>query len=244
MDSGFYAACAGLRAQSQALELAAHNLANLNTTGYRAQQTIFQSLVATHGGPLVNPLNRAVNEFGVLSGSRVDLSAGSLERSGNPLDLGIEGKAFFVVQTQRGTLYTRNGSFRVSAQGQLITADGNPVLGESGPLTIPSGTVSISADGTVSVNGAVSGKLRLVEFTSDAGLESAGNSYYSAPEKSAQPAKDSYVRQGMLESSNVNPMAAVVGLIAVQRQAEMLQRALSAFHTDMNHIAASQLPQI
>ena len=89
MDSGFYAACAGLRAQSEALEVAAHNLANLNTAGFRGQQTTFQSLLAVSRPTVPNVLNLATNNFGVLEGSRLDMTAGNLEATGNQLDAGI-----------------------------------------------------------------------------------------------------------------------------------------------------------
>ncbi len=243
MDSGYYAACAGLRAQTQALELAAQNLANINTTGYRAQQALFRSLLANASGSRLNLLNRAINDFGVLGGSRVDLNPGSLERTGNPLDLGIEGKGFFVIQTERGTLYTRNGNFHVSAKGQLVTAEGDPVMGEQGPISVPSGAVAISSDGTLSLNGAVAGKLRLVEFPSTSDLMSEGNSYYSAA-AATKASADTYVRQGMIEGSNVSPVMGFVGLIEVQRQAEMLQRALTTFHTEFNRIATAELPRV
>ena len=128
MDSGFYAACAGLRAQSDALDVAAHNLANLNTGGFRAQEATFQSLMALAQPATWNVLNLATNNFGVLEGSHLDLSAGNLESTGNPLDLGLEGSGFFVVQTARGTRYTRAGSFHVAQSGQLVTASGDPVL--------------------------------------------------------------------------------------------------------------------
>src|SRR5580704_16652435 len=133
VDSGLYAACAGLRAQSQALEVSAHNLANLNTAGFRGQQTSFQSLVAAARPTVLNGvssgLNSAMNNFGVLEGTHLDMSPGNLETTGNPLDVGIEGSGFFGVQTARGTRYTRNGSFQVSSSGQLVTAAGDLVLG-------------------------------------------------------------------------------------------------------------------
>ena len=87
MDSGYYAACAGLAAQTQALELVAHNLANLSTTGYRGEQTTFRSLLAGEGAAGASPMNAAINNFGVLSGSRLDLTSGSLAPTGNPLDM-------------------------------------------------------------------------------------------------------------------------------------------------------------
>jgi len=244
LNSGYYAACAGLQAQSRALELIANNVANLNTAGYRGQQPLFRSLLAVSGVAAANPLNRAINDYNVLGGSRTDLNPGNLERTGNPLDLAIEGGGFFAVQAQGRTVYTRNGNFQVARGGQLTTSSGDAVLGEQGPVVLPSGPVTISADGTISSNGAVVGKLRLVEFAAESAPEALGNSYYSASGQALQPAAGSYVRQGMLESSNVNPLAAVVGLITVQRQAEMLERAMSVFQADFNHIAANDLPKV
>lgn len=244
MNSGLYAACAGLRAQTQALDVVANNLANLSTSGFRAQQATFQSLLAGAASADGNFLNHAVNNFGVLEGSRVDLTAGNLQATGNPLDLGIEGAGFFAVRAGQQTLYTRNGSFHLTPDGQLVTVDGYPVLGEQGPVTVPGGTVSISADGTLSVDGAVAGQLRLVEFSPGTGLASQGNSYYSAPQGVAHPANGSAIRQGMLESSNVSAMQAVVDLITVERHAEMLERALGAFDSEFNRSAAEDLPRV
>ncbi|MGA7380064.1 MAG: flagellar basal-body rod protein FlgF [Terriglobales bacterium] len=244
MDSGYYAACAGLSAQTQALDLIANNVANLNTTGYRAQQQTFQSLVASASGEFANPLNRALNNFNVLGDTRTDLSGGSLQATGNATDLGIEGAGFFVAQTQAGTAYTRNGNFQISTTGQLLTQAGDPVLGEQGPINVPSGPLSISADGTLSVNGAVVDTLRLVELAPGSSPAAVGTSYYSAPDNTVQPAAHSSVRQGMLEASNVNPVTAVVDLLAIQRRAEMLERAMSAFYSNFNKVAANDLPHV
>ena len=251
LGSGYYAACAGLRAQSQALELIASNVANISTTGYRGQQPLFHSLLASAGRQLNDPLNHAINDFGVLEGSRTDLTSGTLERTGNSLDLAIEGKGFFAIKTRGGELYTRNGNFQVSAKGQLTTAAGDLVLGEQGlpkdpglPIVLPSGDISISPDGTISASGAVAGKLKIVAFTDGTVPVAAGNSYYSAPATALRASPDSNVRQGMLESSNVNSVKAVVDMIAVQRHAEMLERAMTVFESNLDHIAANDLPKI
>ena len=249
MDSGFYAACAGLRAQSQALEVAGHNLANLNTAGFRGQQTTFQSLMAVSRPTVPNVLNLATNNFGVLEGTHLDMTAGSLQPTGNPLDVGIEGSGFFAIWTARGTRYTRNGSFQVSSSGQLVTAAGdlvlgNPALKDKGGISIPAGAVSIASDGTLSVNGAVAGSLQLVEFPAGTKLTSEGGTLIAAPEGSAKPAQQSALKQGALEASNVNSINSVVTLIGVERQAEMLQRALSLFDTEFNHIAATDLAKV
>jgi flagellar basal-body rod protein FlgF len=244
LNSGYYAACAGLQAQSQALEVIANNLANINTAGYRGQQALFRSLLATSSSEAGDPLNQAINNFSTLGGSRTDLTAGNLDRTGNPLDLAIEGSGFFAVQTQAGTLYTRNGNFQVSSNGHLTTATGDFVLGEQGPVILPSGEISISPDGTISAAGAIAGKLQVMEFLPDSTPEPAGHAYYSVPPNATRIAANSYVRQGMLEASNVNPVTAVVDLLMVQRRAEMLERAMSAFHSNLDHIAASDLPKI
>jgi flagellar basal-body rod protein FlgF len=245
VDSGYYAACAGLRARTQALEMVANNVANLNTTGYRAHESTFRSLLAGGAATSTNPLNRAVNDFGILGGSRIDLKSGNLGETGNPLDLAVEGGGFFAVQSRGQTLYTRNGNFRISASGQLITAEGDSVLGTQGLISLPSGPIAVGADGTISVDGAIAGKLQLASFAPETNLRAVGLSYYAAPDGAKPtPATNSSVRQGMLESSNVNAVSATVGLISVQRQAQMLERAMSTFYSEFNRIAANELPRV
>jgi len=244
VDSGFYAASAGLRAQTQALEVAAHNLANVNTSGFRAGQTTFKSLLALARPAVQNPFNLATNNYGVLEGTRLDPTAGNMASTANPLDVGIEGKGFFVVQTARGPRYTRNGSFQVSNTGELVTAAGDRVLGDTGIIRVPAGTVAISPDGTLSVNGAVAGRIRLVDFAAGTKLTSEGGALLSAPSSSEQPVQQPSLREGTLESSNVNAITSVVTLIGVQREAEMLGRAMSLFDMQLNHIAATELSKV
>ncbi len=246
MDSGYYAACTALKTQSNALELIANNVANVNTTGYRSQIPSFESLlVEGQNGTPSNPWSRLVNEFAVLNGSRLDLAEGNLQRTGNPLDLALDGPGFFAVQTSAGELYTRNGNFRLSAKGQLVTAAGDAVLGSAGPINMPANAqIAVGPDGTISVAGAVTGKVRLVEFAAPGQLAAVGGEYYSAPAKAATPALHTEIRAGMLESSNVNPVAAVVALITAQRQADMVGRAMSAFYSDFNRVAADELPRV
>lgn len=244
MDSGFYAACAGFAAQAQALELVANNLANLGTAGFRGERANFRSLLAGSDGILSNPVNVAVNDFGVLGGSHVDLASGTMSATGNPMDMAVAGPGFFAVQSGQEVLYTRNGGFHRTQTGQVVTAEGNPVLGEQGPILLPNGIVSASSDGTISVDGAAVAKLRVVEFPPGTALDAVGNSLYRAPAKSAVPAVSSSVRQGMLENSNVSPVEAVVQLIGIQRTAEMMQRALTLFDSQMNQIAAQDLPRV
>jgi flagellar basal-body rod protein FlgF len=243
MDSGLYAACTALVSRTQALDTIANNLANASTVGFRAERNVFSSVLASKNSES-GPLNNAINQFGILGGTTLDQSQGALQKTGNDLDLAIEGPGYFVVQTANGPRYTRNGSFQVSSRGQLVTDSGDAVMGQGGVITMLPGPVSISSDGTISSAGAVSGKLRVVEFPAGTQLSSAGGSYYSAPANSAKAAVGSDVRQGMLESSNVNPVSAMVELVTAQRQAEMMQRALSMFNSEIDKTATQDLPKV
>lgn len=244
MDSGSYAACAGLLARSQQLDLTAQDLANANTSGYRSQRTTFQSVLADSAGQLPVGWSAELNAFGVLGATHVNRTPGNLESTDNPLDFGIEGDAFFAVETQGGTQYTRNGQFHVSSSGMLVTRDGYAVLGEQGPMRVPAGNLSVSHDGTVSVDGGVAGKIRLVQFAPSVPLRAEGSAYYSAPPNSETAAEDSQLLQGTLESSNVNPVTSAVQLVALSRLAQMLQRALTTFHSDFDRIAVQDLPKV
>jgi len=244
MDSGYYAACTALVSRTQELDTIANNLANASTVGYRGEENVFSSVLATAGNQSGSALEEAMNNYGILSGTTVDGTQGALQKTGNNLDLAIEGKGYFVVQTTGGPMYTRNGGFQVSAKGQLVTSSGDTVMGDRGVIAMPPGQVAISADGTISSNGAVVGNLKVVQFAPGTALSSMGNGYYSAPANTAKPSTDASVRQGMLESSNVNPVASMVALVTAQRSAEMMQRALSMFNSEIDKTATQDLPKV
>jgi flagellar basal-body rod protein FlgF/flagellar basal-body rod protein FlgG len=232
-----------MASRTAALDTIANNLANASTPGYRAEHNVFSALLATSGRG-GSSFSQAVNNFGILSGTTIDRTQGALQKTGNDLDVAIQGSGFFVVQTAKGAMYTRDGSFRVSASGQLTTAAGDPVLGDRGVLNMLPGPVSISPDGTISSKGAVAGRLKLVDFKPGTALTSAGGTYYSASEKDATPAIGSSVQQGALENSNVNPVSSVVELITAQRAAEMSQRTLTMFNSEMDKTASQDLPKV
>jgi flagellar basal-body rod protein FlgF/flagellar basal-body rod protein FlgG len=241
MNNGIYAASTGLLARTQELDLAANNLANANTSGFRGERVSFKTQMMTASS---NAFTRVVNSFGVLGSARTDFSQGSAQRTGNPLDLALEGQGFFAVQASTGVQYTRNGNFHLTATGALVTAQGLPVLGSNGPITLPQGDAEISSSGVISVDGAVAGEIQLVQFDPSVSLTALGNAYYSAPSAAATPATNLTVNQGSLESSNVNPVESAVGLIEIQRNAEMLQRALNTFHNEFDRTAAEDLPKV
>ena len=245
MDSGYYAAMAGLLARTQALDTEAGNLANAQTPGYRAEREYFRSVLM---GPdaLNSQLGRTVNNYGLVGGDRLNLAQGALQQTGSPLDLAIEGQGFFAVRTSAGVRYTRDGSFHRSQAGMLVTQAGEPVLSAtSQPIPVPPGEVSVGANGVLSVAGGAVATVGVFVFPASAQLTAEGANRYVAP-AGITPAvsKDAAVHQGAIESANQDAVQGTLDLIVMQRQAEMMQRALTVFHTEFNKFATEDLPRV
>jgi flagellar basal-body rod protein FlgF len=250
MDSGLYAAYTGLLARTQALDTAANNLANAGTAGFRAQRDYFRSVLAGIGDDAsASQVGNAVNDFGVLGGNILDRGQGTINATGNPLDLALNGPGFFAIQTSQGIQYTRNGSFTRSSAGQLQTAQGEPVLDPSGqPITIPTGTVSIAPDGNIAVatdaGSAIAGQVGVFDFPGDPDLTALGTNRFAAPSGVQPTVVASPVQQGALEGANLDAIHGTMQLILVQRQAEMMQKALSVFNNDFDKTAAEDLGRV
>jgi flagellar basal-body rod protein FlgF len=250
MDSGIYAAYTGLLARTQALDTAANNLANAGTVGFRAQRDYFRSVLAGVGDETpASQVGNAINDFGVLGGNMIDQGQGAVTATGNPLDLALNGPGFFAVQTQQGTQYTRDGGFTRSGTGQLQTEQGEPVLGDNGqPITIPTGAINIAPDGSISVTtadgSAIAGKVGVYGFPADTALVALGTNRFAAPDGAKPAVVDSAVQQGSLEGANLDTVHGTMQLILVQRQAEMMQKALSVFNNDFDKTAAEDLGKV
>jgi flagellar basal-body rod protein FlgF len=244
MDSGFYSAFTGLAARMQSLDLLANNLANVNTAGYKAQKEFYRAFTASLDDRGLTPVNQAINNFGMMGGARVDFSSGSLQSTGNDTDAALDGTGFFAVKTKAGLRYTRNGNFSLNASRQLVDSQGDLVQGQDGPIQLPSGKLTISTDGSVSVDGALVAQIKVVDFAPGTQLAPEGNTNFLAPADSQAVPTTAQVRQGMLEASNSDPITSAVSLIDLQRNAEMMQRALTIFNTDFNQTAVQELPHV
>jgi flagellar basal-body rod protein FlgF len=246
VDSGYYAAFSGLVARTQALDTAASNLSNTSTTGFRAERDYFRGAIF---GPhaLDAQLNRTVNDFGLLGGNTLDLGQGSINQTGNPLDVALEGEGFFAIQgANKQTRYTRNGNFRLSTDGRLITRDGETVLSSTGqPLQLPPGEMTIGRDGSITVAGGIVGNLGVFTFPKGTEMVPEGtNRFIAPPNAKPQQSQDAAVHQGSLEASNQDAIQGSLQLVLVQRQAEMMQKALYLFHTEFNRIASQDLAKV
>ncbi len=244
MDSGYYAALSGLLARSQALDTAANNLANASTNGFRAEKDFFRDAVL---GPNASSsqLNGVLNDFGVLGGNHIDLGQGQLTATGNPLDVALQGPGFFTVQTVNGPRYTRDGAFQRAATGILKTSRNETVLGANGKaIVLPPGKVEIAPDGTISIAGGVAGKLAVVDFPAGTPIVPEGTALYRAPAGSAVANTSAEVHQGSIEGSNLNIVNGTMQLMLIQRQAEMMQKALSIFYSEFNKTATEDLAKV
>ncbi len=250
MDSGLYAAYTGVLARTQALDTAANNLANANTNGFRAQRDYFRGVLASFSPETVEKgsMNEAVNRFGILGGTSLDLSQGTLQPTGNPLDLALQGNGFFQGSTSHGVRLTRDGSFQRGTDGTLTTLQGEPVLSASGAaITVPTGNISVSADGTVSVStdagSAIAGKVGIMSYASS-DLQAEGTNRFMAVEGAKQIASTATVQQGSLEGANQDAVHGTMQLMMLQRQAEMMQKALSVFSNDLDKTASEELGRV
>jgi flagellar basal-body rod protein FlgF len=212
---------------SQELDVVANNIANIDTTGFKADNAQFgEYLMSRASDQAFNGRDRRVS-FVQDRLSWTDLSPGSVQHTGNPLDVAIDGNAFLVVQTPRGQRYTRNGSLSITATGQLVTNSGDQVLGDSGPITFQSTDhdVVISSNGIITVRegnstaDASRGKLQLVTFDQPQMLQKDTGSAFTAPAgvNSAPAGPNIRVVQGAIEKSNVNGVAAMARLIQITR---------------------------
>ncbi len=229
-----YTNLSGQIAAFKNLEIISNNLANMNTTGYKAERALFEKTLQNQDAVLTTslrkdirlPNNQFTENFTAIKGTFTDLTPGNLENTGNPLDAGVNGKGFFVVQTPQGERYTKAGSFSIDAQGRLVTQSGHPVQGSGGDISIGAGLVTIAGDGTVNVDGKSAGKLRIVELDPSQTTREAGQLF--AASGGVTDVEAPIVVGGALESSNVNAVRELADMILTSRLFESFKSAQEA----------------
>jgi len=234
------------------LDVVANNIANVNTTAFKADQSLFEEYLRSgaHEDNFVGSDRRVsyVQDRGTFR----DLSQGASEQTKNPLDLAIDGSGYLVVQTAGGERYTRDGNLHLNNTGQLVTANGDPVLGNSGPITFQptDHDINIASDGSISVleaNGradAQRGKLRLVSFADAQRLLKQGSNLYAAGDAGAAQADPrSQVQQGYIEKSNVNSVAEMSRMIEVTRAYTQISTMLQQ-ESDLHKTAIEKLADV
>lgn len=235
------------------LDMLANNIANVDTTGYKADKTLFTDFLMPRASDQnFNGRDRQVN-FVEDRATYIDMAPGSIQHTGNPLDVTIDGDAYLVVQTARGQRYTRNGALQVNGAGQLVTSNGDKVLGTGGPITFQNldHDIVISSSGIITVREGNStadtprGTLQLASFANPQVLQKDGNSTFMAPPNvtANTPSPNTRVVQGSIEKSNVNGVAAMARMIEITRSYTDIANILTQ-EGDLRKNALSQLSQI
>jgi len=208
-------------ALSNQLDITANNIANLSTPGFQSSHPLFAEFLVDIDDTTGEQIAYVIDK-----GTVRNVNPGPINFTGNPLDVAIEGRGYFVVENDQGVYYTRNGAFKLDASGQLITNSGATVLDDSNaPIVIAPGEtqINITGDGTISTENDVIGRFRLVEFADEQALTNLGNSLMSTEQEPLQAA-DSVVAQGMLEGSNVISVAEITRMIQLLRSYQSAQQ--------------------
>lgn len=238
MADGIYTALSGALAQQHQLDTIANNVANASTAGFRGDRAVFSELVAgaqNSREPIDprQPAPKTVDKFVQVEMNQLDMQAGVLRKTGNTLDLGLQGDGFFVVRTPQGDRLTRSGNFMLQENGELSTVDGNPVLGEGNlPIIIPRNTknIEVRRDGTIRADDTDVGLLALKTVKNQNALLREGTTTYAVKDGTEiEQAEYVDVIQGHLEASNVNPVNGLNELITVNRTFDALQRVIQSF---------------
>jgi flagellar basal-body rod protein FlgG len=263
MIRALFSAGSGLNAQQISIENIANNLANANTTGFKARRTHFADLLyqnfvqpgTSAGSSTIVPSGLQLGLGTRPTGNSVDLSQGSFQMTNNPLDLVIQGKGFFQIRRPDGTIaYTRDGSFQMNATGGIVDANGNAL---EPAITIPAQAqaVTIAQDGTVSYSlsaqtaSQIAGQIQLANFPNPGGLNSIGNNLFLPTDASGEAATDvpggqsglGTLQQGYVEASNVSVVEEFINMITSQRAYEADTKVVKA--ADEMYQAVNNLTQ-
>ncbi len=226
MENASIAILSSQTALMRQLDIAANNVANMTTPGYKRQKLLFREFVL-QDTPEAEPIKVALDYATTL-----DLTQGALTRTGNQLDIALDGKGYFSIQGSGTTLYSRAGSLALNNSRQLVNASGNPVLDEGGqPITIPEGehNITISTTGSVAGNSGEIGRIGLFEFANEETLVPVGSTHYTS-NIPPEPATETKVVQGSIENSNIEPITEIAGILNMQRQYQDNQKIIETTH--------------
>jgi flagellar basal-body rod protein FlgF len=233
------------------MDIIANNVANANTNGFKADRSLFEEFLnsGAHEDNFVGSDRRV--SYVQDRGSFRDVGQGPMEQTKAPLDLAISGDAYFAVQTNGGERYTRDGKLSLNNVGQLVTSDGNLVLGTGGPITFQptDHDINVAPDGTVTVvegsnrTDSIRGKIRLVGFDDPQKLQKQGLNLYAVGGATQQADAKSTVQQGYIEKSNVNTVSEMSRMLEVMRLYQGVANLLQQ-QSDLHKTAIEKLADV
>lgn len=245
MENVAYIALSRQMTLRRELDIAANNVANADTVGFKVEQLMVGTERAA--GARNDPI-KAPASFVLDNGVGRDFRAGEMRVTGNTFDLAVEGEdAFFSIGAPQGERYTRDGRFTTDPQGRLVTQQGFPVLGEGGGeilLDPRKSAPSISADGIVTQDGERVGRIGVVRFPALSALSKEGdNLYANASNQQPEAAPDARIRQGVLEGSNVKPVVEITNLIEITRAYERISKMIDQ-STELSRRSVERLGRV
>ncbi len=221
MNKAIYIALSGAVLRQMQMDIIAQNLANADTIGYKSDKISFNDYL------LPQDIVSSETDFKVMSYHTPlisDFSAGNLIKTGNPLDIAIDGQGFIALE---GNRITRRGDLKKDKDGFLTTHDGIKVLGEKGHIRLPDGKIEISSNGSISANGVEVDVIKIVDFKQINNLSKLGNSAFFTNEEGMKAKAE--IKQGYLETSNVSIISEMVRMIQTMREYETYQKAIQTF---------------
>jgi flagellar basal-body rod protein FlgF len=258
MRESMYSALFGAMSNEHQLDVIANNLANVSTTGFKKDNYAFQDTFQRFAHDYLvddKPYLRAQNTWPKpyvqarprMGGQYSDMSQGSMQVTGNPLDLALVGNGFLKVRTPKGDFLTRNGSFQLSSDGRLITEQGFEVLGGGSPITLPrDNKVQVDTTGAIRVDGNQVGTLDLVNVSDPKSVEKVGKNLYQIRKGSTAteiPVENVQVQQGYLEKANVEIVGELVNMMEAQRAFEIYQKIMTTTDT-MESLVINKVGQV
>lgn len=252
MNRGIYPILSGALAQERQMQVFANNMANVNTAGFKQDDQAFKSIMARvqvatpvlahpvgFGQQIgVRPSGPAERVFVAPTAVHTSFEAGRIRITGNPLDAAIQGSGFFEVKTPQGLRYTRSGMFSLDSQRRLVTNLGYPVMGTKGEIKVPPGTIQVSTQGAIDVDGRPVATLKVMDFPLDHMPQKHFEGLFASD--AAQPAKNPQVQGGHIEESNVNSIGEMVKMIQGMRNYESSQKLIQA----LDHMAEVSIQDV
>ena len=237
MSGSQYIALSGLRARADELDRIASDIANIGTAGYRGER---QGRASAERPQFEATLESAIDT--TLGETRLDAREGAIAPTGRPLDLAIDGKGFFVIETSAGDRFTRNGHFTLDTERRLVTEDGQVVKGVDGPIVLGAreGELNVDADGSVWNGATKAGQLAVVEFAEPSRMTREQGTLLGAGGQAPVTASAAIVQSGSLEQSNVTVADRLAAMTSVSRGFEALQKAISMLMNDVDGRAIDQ----
>ena len=228
MIRGLWNSLAGILPRMVHQEVAANNLANITTTGFKKDRPYMKSFLDAQ--LVAEKDNEKYSRILEVEDIMTNFEQGLFEQTDNPLDLAIMGEGFFTIQSDTGRLYSRNGNFAINADSELVTSEGNRVLGEAGPITIDEGDIFINNLGEISIDGDVIDKLLITNFRKPYQLTKASNNAFKPDNPTVRgfPSENYSVRHKFLERSNVQPVQEMLNMIVYFRNYEADTRIIQA----------------